>query len=52
MATAPLPLPATPQPWLARAPGWLFASYAGSEVLVDSQELLILSEDDILAVVG
>jgi chaperonin GroES len=30
----------------------LFTSYAGSEVQVDNQELLILSEDDILAVMG
>jgi chaperonin GroES len=30
----------------------LFTSYAGSEVQVDNQELLILSEGDILAVMG
>ena len=28
----------------------LFASYAGSEVVVDDEQLLIMSEDDILAV--
>ena len=28
----------------------LFSSYAGSEVLVDGEELLIMSESDILAV--
>lgn len=28
----------------------LFASYAGSEVVVDQEELLIMNEDDILAV--
>jgi chaperonin GroES len=28
----------------------LFGSYAGAEVVVDGEELLILSEDDILAV--
>ena len=30
----------------------LFTSYAGSEVTVDGKEYLILTEDDILAVVG
>jgi len=29
----------------------LFASYAGNEVTVDGEELLIMTEDDILAVV-
>jgi len=29
----------------------LFASYAGTEVTVDGEELLIMSEDDILAIV-
>ena len=29
----------------------LFTSYAGNEVTVDGQELLIMTEDDILAVV-
>jgi len=29
----------------------LFTSYAGNEVTVDGQELLIMSEDDILAIV-
>jgi len=29
----------------------LFSSYAGNEVTVDSEELLIMTEDDILAVV-
>lgn len=28
----------------------LFANYAGSEVVVDDDELLVMSEDDILAV--
>ena len=28
----------------------LFSSYAGTEVVVDEEELLIMSEDDILAV--
>ena len=28
----------------------VFASFAGTEVLVDTEELLIMSEDDILAV--
>ncbi len=28
----------------------LFSSYAGSEVIVDDEELLIMSEDDILAI--
>jgi chaperonin GroES len=28
----------------------LFASYAGTDIVVDSEELLIMSEDDILAV--
>ena len=30
----------------------LFSSYAGTEVMVDDEELLIMSEDDILAVMG
>ncbi len=30
----------------------LFSAYAGSEVTVDAEELLIMSEDDILAIVG
>ena len=30
----------------------LFASYAGTEVKVDGEELLIMKEDDILAVVA
>jgi chaperonin GroES len=29
----------------------IFASYAGTEIKVDNEELLILSEDDVLAVV-
>jgi chaperonin GroES len=29
----------------------LFGSYAGAEVVIDGQELLIMSEDEILAVV-
>ena len=29
----------------------LFASYAGNEVTIDGEELLVMSEDDILAVV-
>jgi len=29
----------------------LFGSYAGTEVVVDGEELLILNEDDILAIV-
>ena len=29
----------------------LFGSYAGSEVVVDGEELLIMSEDEILAIV-
>ena len=47
-------------PWLSgeRAP-WnvkkgdevIFASYAGTEVKIDGEELMIMSEDDILAVV-
>ena len=28
----------------------VFASYAGSEVIVDGEEMLLMSEDDILAV--
>lgn len=28
----------------------LFSSYAGSEVVVDGQELLIMSEEDVLAI--
>ena len=28
----------------------LFATYAGSEVIVDGEEMLLMSEDDILAV--
>lgn len=30
----------------------LFSAYAGSEVTVDEEELLIMSEDNILAIVG
>jgi chaperonin GroES len=30
----------------------LFSAYAGTEVTVDAEELLIMSEDDILAIVG
>jgi chaperonin GroES len=30
----------------------LFTSYAGSEITVDGNEYLIMSEDDILAIVG
>ncbi|MSR31555.1 MAG: co-chaperone GroES [Gemmataceae bacterium] len=30
----------------------LFSSYAGSEVTLDGEEYLIMTEDDILAVVG
>ena len=30
----------------------VFANYAGSEVIVDDDELLVLSEDDILAVLA
>ncbi len=30
----------------------LFSSYAGTEIKVDGEELLIMSEDDILAVVS
>ena len=30
----------------------LFSSYAGTEVTVDDEELLIMSGDEILAVVG
>jgi chaperonin GroES len=30
----------------------VFSSWAGTELTVDSQELLIMSEDDILAVLG
>ncbi len=30
----------------------LFSSYAGTEVKVDGEELLIMSEDDVLAVVS
>jgi chaperonin GroES len=30
----------------------IFTSYAGSEVKVDGEEYLILSEDDIMAVLG
>jgi chaperonin GroES len=29
----------------------LFSSYAGNEVTIDSEELLIMTEDDILAVI-
>jgi chaperonin GroES len=29
----------------------LFSSYAGNEVNIDGQDLLVMSEDDILAVV-
>lgn len=30
----------------------IFSSYAGTEIKVDGEELLIMSEDDILAVLG
>ncbi len=30
----------------------IFASYAGTEIKLDGEELMIMSEDDILAVVG
>jgi chaperonin GroES len=30
----------------------LFTSYAGTEVKIDGEELLIMSEDDVLAVIG
>ncbi|REJ68455.1 MAG: co-chaperone GroES [Planctomycetota bacterium] len=30
----------------------LYSKYAGSEVAVDGEDLLIISEDDILAIVG
>ncbi|MDP7032923.1 MAG: co-chaperone GroES [Planctomycetota bacterium] len=30
----------------------LFSSYAGTEVKIDGEEYLILSEDDILAIIG
>ena len=30
----------------------IFSSYAGTEVKVEGEELLILSEDDVLAVIG
>ncbi len=30
----------------------LFTSYAGTEVMVDDEDLLIMSEDDILAVLN
>jgi chaperonin GroES len=30
----------------------LFGSYAGSEIVINGQELLVMSEDEILAVVG
>ena len=30
----------------------LFSAYSGAEVTVDAEELLIMSEDDILAIVG
>jgi chaperonin GroES len=30
----------------------LFSSYAGTEVKVDGEELVILSEDEVLAIVG
>lgn len=30
----------------------LFTSYAGTEIKVDGEELLIMSQDDVLAVVG
>ena len=30
----------------------LFTSYAGSEVTVDGKEFLVMTEDDVLAVVG
>ena len=30
----------------------LFSSYAGTEITVDGKELMIMSEDDILAILG
>lgn len=30
----------------------LFSSYAGTEITVDGKEMLIMSEDDILAIIG
>ena len=30
----------------------LFSSYAGTEIIVDGKELMIMSEDDILAILG
>ncbi len=30
----------------------LFSSYAGTEVMVDGEEYLVMSEEDVLAVVG
>ena len=30
----------------------LFSSYAGTEITVDTKEMMIMSEDDILAIIG
>ncbi len=30
----------------------IFSSYAGSQVTVDNEELIIMSEDDVLAILG
>ena len=30
----------------------LFSSYAGTEITVDGKEMMIMSEDDILAIIG
>ncbi len=30
----------------------LFSSYAGTEITVDAKEMMIMSEDDILAIIG
>jgi chaperonin GroES len=38
------------EPQVSEGDRVLFASYAGSEVMVNDQELLIMSEDDILAI--
>ena len=50
-------LPATPdcsngmQRTVALVSVLIFASYAGTEIKLDGEELMIMSEDDILAVV-
>ena len=38
------------KPQISEGDRVLFANYAGSEVIVDDDELLVMSEDDILAV--